>query len=43
MSYDNMDNGDNKKSSNNKETGKATLKVAFNHALTLSKADLTMS
>ncbi len=28
MSYDNIDNGDNKKSSNNKETGKATLKVA---------------
>ena len=28
MSNDNIDNGDNKKSSNNKETGKATLKVA---------------
>jgi transitional endoplasmic reticulum ATPase len=28
MSYDNIDNGDNKKSSNNKEKGKATLKVA---------------
>jgi transitional endoplasmic reticulum ATPase len=28
MSYDNIDNGDNKKSSNNKENGKATLKVA---------------
>ena len=28
MSYDNIDNGDNNKSSSNKETGKATLKVA---------------